>query len=494
MKSLRLRLFRSITLLILCLVLSVWILGSLCMEDFYLRQKQSSLIAASRQLAALHATDDASLPLEMRRIANNLGVNMLLLNSDGSVKQSTFTPLNSEKGFNHFPPPTDKPPRPPVFSLKEHSVIDETLTLDIEHDTMLHLDFMALQQQLKNGDRLLLKLPLPSITESAAYANRFLAFIAAFFLLAGSLWAYFFARRFSAPLLELDDIAQNISRLDFSRSCSIKSKDEIGNLGRSINHLSSQLSKTISELNKKNLQLEIEIAKEKQLDSMRKTFVSSVSHELKTPLALILGYAEGLRDAVASDQASKDYYASVIVDEAQKMDRLVRDLLNLSQLESGYFHLEKTDFDLATLLDSLLLHYQSLLEKKRLHLILDKAPQIMIHGDALRAEQVLVNLLNNAFDHVDDGGILALHCKRAGQKWRLSVFNSGDTIAAESLQQLWQSFYKADPARTRHLGGYGLGLSIVRAIQELHRNEYGVVNKTDGVEFWVDFIPSEEFQ
>ena len=489
MKSIRLRLFHNITLLILGLVLSVWILGALCMEDFYLWQKQRSLIDASRYLAELHDRDDAALPLEMRRIANNLGVNMLLISAEGTMLQSTFKPFHDEKPDGRFAPP-DKPPHPPAFLLKEHTVIDEHLSIDIEHDKMLRLDFMALQQQLKNGDRLLLKLPLPSITESATYANRFLSFIAAFFLIAGSLWAYAFARKFSAPLLELDEIARKMSRLDFSRSCSIKSKDEIGNLGQSINHLSEQLSKTIAELHEKNRQLTIEIAKEKQLDAMRKTFVSSVSHELKTPLALILGYAEGLRDAVASDEAAKDYYAAVIVDEAQKMDRLVRDLLNLSQLESGYFHLEKTSFDLAPLLASLLPHYQVLQKNKHLQLTFDHASPLLVHGDPLRVEQVLLNLLNNAFDHVEDGGKIVLQCRLANERWRLSLFNSGSSIPEEALPQLWQSFFKADPARTRHLGGYGLGLSIVRAIQELHGNAYGVANQPDGVEFWVEFTPA----
>ncbi|WP_346352886.1 HAMP domain-containing sensor histidine kinase [Azotosporobacter soli] len=486
MRSIRTRLFRNITCLILCFVLAVWALGALFMEDFYLWQKKSSLIENSRRIAALYAQNDPSFSLEMNRIANHLGTHVVILDAEGHIKQNTFSFFHDTHPEGPDSPPPPRGPRP-SFLTKSQETIDADTTIALEHDQMLRIDFMALEHKLPNGDLLLLKLPLPSIKESAAYANRFLSLTAFFFLLAGSLWAYRFARDFTAPLLELDGIAQNMSRLDFSRTCSISTQDELGNLGQSINHLSGQLSQTIYELNEKNEQLTVEIAKEKQLDSLRKTFVSSVSHELKTPIALILGYAEGLKEDIADDAASKDYYASVIVDEAEKMDRLVKDLLNLSQLEGGYFHLEKTDFDLSSLIDAVLQPYQSLLLEKKIRLCLEKPSVQPVHGDILRTEQVLLNLLTNALDHVDIGGELAIRCQIAGEHCRVSVYNSGSQIPSDAIDHLWQSFYKADPARTRHLGGYGLGLSIVRAIQELHGNAYGVANQTDGVLFWVDF-------
>lgn len=227
-------------------------------------------------------------------------------------------------------------------------------------------------------------------------------------------------------------------------------------------------------------------------DQMRKEFVYSVSHELKTPLALIQGYAEGLKVNVNEDEDSKNFYCEVIMDEASKMNKLVKELLDLSQMETGYFKLGKRDFKLSDLLERLLSKYQPIFTEKNVLPRVKKQADLLVHADAVRTEQILVNYINNALDHLDASRMLIIKCEKKGEKARGSVFNSGKAIPDESLDKVFNSFYKVDRARTRAYGGTGLGLSIVKAIQELDQNAYGVENRDHGVEFWFEIDLAQE--
>jgi len=168
------------------------------------------------------------------------------------------------------------------------------------------------------------------------------------------------------------------------------------------------------------------------------------------------------------------------------MNRLVKDLLNLSQIESGNFQLEKTAFDLSSMIRTVLDKYQPLLEEKGIKLECDLPENQTVLGDAVRIEQVLVNYLINAVNHVDERKEIKIGTAVKDDKVRVSVYNSGEKIPEESLDRIWTSFYKVDKARTRRYGGTGLGLSVVKAIQELHNNRYGVENLPNGVLFWFE--------
>jgi signal transduction histidine kinase len=277
-----------------------------------------------------------------------------------------------------------------------------------------------------------------------------------------------------------------MAKLDFSQKYKIETRDEIGDLGKSINSLSNQLDKSITELTEANAKLLKDIEHERRIDEMRKEFVSSVSHELKTPIALIQGYAEGLKENIIEDEESKNYYCYVIADEASKMNKMVRELLDLSQIESGYFILERQVVDISMLVEQVLNKFEPILKEKQICLSGARQREVMVNGDIFRIEQVMVNYLNNAINHIDQQKEIAVNIHPVDDKVRISVFNTGKPIPDESLDKVFISFYKVDKARTRSYGGTGLGLSVVRAIQEQHNNAYGVINRDNGVEFWFD--------
>ncbi|MBP2645624.1 MAG: integral rane sensor signal transduction histidine kinase [Firmicutes bacterium] len=491
MTSIRTKLFFHISFLVIFFIFVAWILSTLVLEDYYLWTKKHSLITNGLHIEDLYTSNSPDISLELERVANNLGAGIVIAGPDGTVKATSFSRAGEPKAFV-VPPDTDEKqssPRrhgPPPLILKATETIDDSTIIKIEQDENLNIDFLTYHHQLRNHDQLLMRLPLAALSESAAYASKFMVFSGIISILGGCIWAFFFAKKFTVPLLELSSVARSISQLDFTKKSTIHRNDEIGILSKSINNLSQQLNKAISELNTKNQQLLEDVEKERRLDKLRKNFISSVSHELKTPISLILGYAEGLKDNVAESEEQKEYYCSVIIDEAEKLDKLVKDLLDLSQVDSGYFHLERTDFNLSSLLERISLKYNTVLMEKDINLKLEISPALWVNGDALRIEQIIVNFLNNALDHVDSKGIITIHSTTKSDKIRISVFNTGNPIPDDSINDLWLSFYKVDKARTRAFGGYGLGLSVVRAIQDLHHNTYGVQNVDGGVEFWFE--------
>jgi signal transduction histidine kinase len=219
---------------------------------------------------------------------------------------------------------------------------------------------------------------------------------------------------------------------------------------------------------------------------MRKEFISNVSHELKTPIALIQGYAEGLKVNVNEKQEDKDFYCDVIMDESAKMDKLVKQLLDLSQIDAGYARLEKVDFDIADWANRIIRKNELLIKENNIDMQIEIKQNFVAHADLERMEQIMVNYLVNAINHSDARKLIKVTVQKYEDKGRISVFNSGEPIEPGLLDKIWMSFYKVDQARTRAYGGTGLGLSIVRAIQERHDNRYGAENRDGGVSFWFE--------
>ena len=217
---------------------------------------------------------------------------------------------------------------------------------------------------------------------------------------------------------------------------------------------------------------------------MRKEFVANVSHELKTPIALIQGYAEGLQEGMAEDKESRDYYCEVIVDEAGKMNKMVKQLLTLSALESGNERTVMERFDLVELIEGVISASKILLEQNEITIKFESKEPVYVWADEFKIEEVVTNYLSNAIHHASGEKIIVIRIKHEEGQTRVSVFNTGTPIPEEELPNLWNKFYKVDKARTREYGGSGIGLSIVKAIIEGHGQKCGVENWDNGVEFW----------
>lgn len=335
-----------------------------------------------------------------------------------------------------------------------------------------------------NTTLFIMSMPLTSIRESVILSNRFTTFVGAVALGFGSVLMYFVTRRVTNPLLRLAVLSERMSELDFEAKYEGGHQDEIGVLGRSMNTLSDKLKETIGALQEANRQLQHDIEEKIQIDEMRKEFIANVSHELKTPIALIQGYAEGLTEGMAEDAESRDYYCEVIMDEAAKMNQMVKQLLTLSALEFGNDAPVWEQFDLAELIRDLLNSSRILIQQKGARVIWEEEGPLPVKADEFKVEEVMTNYLNNAINHLDGEKIIRIQTERMQSKVVVRVYNTGQPIPKEDIPNLWTKFYKVDKARTRAYGGSGIGLSIVKAIMDAHHQQCGVENKDGGVEFW----------
>jgi len=321
---------------------------------------------------------------------------------------------------------------------------------------------------------------------------RFLGIVGTITIFLGGIAIWIITEKFTRPIEKLDKIARNISKLDFSEEYELLgTDDEIDNLGKSINELSSELENTIGKMKKDNIDLERDIEKKSKIDEMRKQFVSDVSHELKTPISLIQGYAEGLVENVNSDEENKNFYANVILDEANKMDKLVKRLLELMKLEYDEINFNDTNFDIVELINETIRISKVKLQEENIEVCFEEHDSIYVFADDFYIEQVVSNYFTNAIKNVKEVNgkkqiKISIEKSEEQGKVRISVFNTGKHISDENLERIWNRFYKADTARSRVKGGTGIGLALVKAIMSKYNNSYGVENVEDGVEFYFE--------
>ncbi len=356
-----------------------------------------------------------------------------------------------------------------------------------QHDNALDSDFIDIYGTLDCGYVCLVRVAVGSIGEAVHIANRFLYLTGTLMFFISVLISIFFGRKLTKPIIELSGLAKRMSKLDFNAKYEGQTNDEIGVLGESMNTLSQTLEKTISELKSANIELTKDIQQKEEVDRMRTEFISNVTHELKTPIALIQGYAEGLKDCVNDDAESREFYCDVIADEAGKMNQMVQKLLSLSKIESGVIPLDIVHFNLNDIIGSVLNANDILFKKAGVNLVFDGSECACIWADEYMTEEVVSNYVSNALHHVSGEMLIRIATEKRGDILRFSVFNSGTPIPEESVEHIWTKFYKVDKARTREYGGTGIGLSIVKAIMDAHHKNYGVINHEDGVEFYAEF-------
>ncbi|MCD7737630.1 MAG: HAMP domain-containing histidine kinase [Lachnospiraceae bacterium] len=324
-----------------------------------------------------------------------------------------------------------------------------------------------------------------SISESAALSNRLLAVIGISAGILAAVIGWLTSSRISRPILELANISERITHLDFDAKYTGKEKNEIGVLGQNMNALSESLEETISQLKTANNELKRDLEQKTALEKQRQELLSNVSHELKTPIALIQGYAEGLKDGIADDPETLNEYLDVILDESNRMSRMVKSLMSLNELEEGRDSFTMGRFDAAELTRNYLASAEILISDSGAELSLSVPDSLYAWGDEFKVEEVLMNYVSNAAHYVcGEEKRIEVTVEDVGKQVLISVYNTGSHIPEESLPRVWEKFYKVDKARTRTYGGSGVGLSIVKAIVEGMGQQYGVDNVEGGVRFW----------
>ncbi len=500
-QSIRFRFTVIFISLMALILLGIWGVNNWLLEGFYINQKVDALQLAYTEMDQLirkkmelgESIDDEfvngingddqnqseAISL-LRSLSDQYNITLLIIDSFSNtplVASNRDISFMMERVFKHMLGRND--PRTEIIMKDENYTIQKTFDLRSK-------SFYLESWGYYSDDRTLfiMSIPLASIRESVLLSNRFLVYVGTAAMVFSSIVIYFTTKKITSPILQLADISERMSRLDFEAKYQGDAQDEIGVLGNSMNVLSDKLRETVGELKSANNELKRDIEEKIQIDEMRQEFIANVSHELKTPIALIQGYAEGLTEGMAEDRESRDYYCEVIMDEANKMNKMVRQLLTLSALESGNDQACMERFDLAELIRGVLASTRILIEQKGAVVEFLCPNPVYVWADEFKIEQVMTNYVSNALNHLEGEMRITITVEDEGETVRSTVKNTGEPIPEEDLLNIWTKFYKVDKARTRAYGGSGIGLSIVKAVMDSHHRECGVENVPNGVEFW----------
>lgn len=462
------------------------VVNALLMERVYLNDKKSVLVASYAKIDRSLSENDFNsedFDRDFERISSMNNINMLVMDAD----------TQEVKASGH----DSKAMTRKLLSYVFDSMDEEVTLLDsgnrysllMTPDRRIGMNYLELWGMLSTGDFIVMQTPVESIRESAGVANRLIVTIGSCVVIFGIITIFIVSCKITKPIMNLVRISEKMTHLDFTEKYSGGKHgkgNEVDLLGSHINQLSSALEKTISELKTANVELERDIEERKEIDEMRTEFISNVSHELKTPIALVQGYAEGLKDCVNDDNESREFYCDVIIDEANRMNKLVKNLLTLNELETGHNNIEVEHFDIIILINNCADSMRLFCKQNGITLKLPSAESMYVWADELKVEQVFNNYLSNAIHYAAGAKEVSVDVKKTGDILRVSVFNTGNNIPEESMELIWTKFYKVDKARTREYGGNGIGLSIVKAIMDSMGHAYGVQNHEHGVEFWFE--------
>ena len=302
------------------------------------------------------------------------------------------------------------------------------------------------------------------------------------------LCAFGYSRYITRPIVRLNGIAGRMAELDLQWVCGERRRDEIGQLGRSLDKMARRLSAALTDLETANQALRGEVARERELDRQRMAFFSAASHELKTPVTILKGQLAGMLEGVGVYQ-DRDKYLLRSLQTTGRMERLIGEMLSISRMESGSAAVRQEPVDLSALMAQQLALDRELLEQRGQQLVSALTPGITVPADASLLGKAVGNLLSNASRYSPEGAEIRVWCGRLEGRPALSVENTGARISGDALPHLFEAFYREEGSRNRSTGGSGLGLYLVKMILDRHGAECAIENTKDGVKVTAQFLP-----
>ena len=471
-----------------------------------LRQGNMSLLVMDSNTSTLKVWSADERLMEERLYANIFGMTPVLTSGQSGSLEKYYDDVRTDREDIYGEDPEeeyeeneddetiDDPLYYAEFVITQILEEEQPYTINVVLDRRARSRSIEMWGPLGESSFFLLRTPLEDIRSSAAAANRFFGYVGLLLAVTGTFLAVWLSRRITEPLRQLTDISVRMKELDFSAKYDGKNHTELDILGSNMNELSQKLEETISALRTANNDLQRDLDRRNRQEEMRQEFLSNVTHELKTPIALIRGYAEGLQDGIADDPESRSFYLDTIVEESDKMNVIVQKVLQLNQLEFGDNSVAMERFDIVDMIRNYLDSASILARQEDVKLQFDRRSPLYVWGDPFMIQEVFQNYYSNALHHVEPRSqsgsepekVIDIRCDVTDGKARITVFNTGRPIPEESLPHIWEKFYKVDKARTRAYGGSGVGLSIVKAIMQLHHQAYGAENYDNGVAFWFE--------
>ena len=444
MSSIRNKLFFLIASVITMIMFFMVAFNEVYFEKYFLKIKKNQLFYLANEIKDPRSLIDLSAIEEKNNIKIYIINERYLNDIDVSLSKEDMTEL-----FEN--------PKKFVFRLTDTSFsLDKELTIITSYN----------KNQL-----LIISIPFSSVKEPVNIITSFHLKIVLTALVLGYVLSIILSRIITASIIDMGETAKRVAKLDFSQEFKSYSKDEIGILGENLNIMSAQLKDSIEKLQE-------DIEKERKIDKMRKEFISSVSHELKTPIAIINNYCEGLKEGIADDKETADFYLDVIMEETENMNKLVQSLLFLSRAERGFITFNSERFNIKEIVENEVKRAENLNTEDK-EVIVDIKDKFFV-GDKEQLTAVIKNLVENSFKYVEPEGEIIIKSENN----RFTIGNTSH-ISEKEIENIWLPFYRADKARDRKLGT-GLGLAIVKEILESHKLKYGVYKEDDKIIFWFE--------
>lgn len=461
MKSIRFKLWAGMMTLVLVVLVLLWLFQIVFLENFYTDTRISDVKKEAANLIKLLDNEESREfedKMEAFAFNNNMSIEIVDLRGKSIYLKdySNQMPMMMMKNTSRV-------------EVYESVLAGKEAIIPVIHPKFGN-KFMMIGLPITSSGNLsgvfILNMPLAPVEDTASILKRQLFYITFILLAASLVISFLLSRSFTQPILEIKEASEKMASGDFTKRVNSRRSDEIGKLADTINNLGRQLSK---------------------MEQLRKDFIANVSHELRTPLTLIRGYAETLRDVTGNDSEKREKQLGIIINETKRLGGIVDDILNLSQIQSGYFKLEKSQFPIQDMLNSVLSRYDVLSEKTGVKIQLLRSSNAILEADKTRMEQVLYNLINNAFNHTPSGGTITMKAIDNSETVRVEISDTGSGIPKEDIPHIWDRYYKGEKTGDKKSEGTGLGLSIVKGVLEAHKATFGVESqKNVKTTFWFE--------
>ncbi|MTI48701.1 ATP-binding protein [Sporosalibacterium faouarense] len=467
MRSILSKLWLGITGLVIIIIVLIWIFQIFFLNRFYLNERSNLLLNEGKAIASLIEKTENLDPLsvnikdEIDAFTSSYTAGIIIFTPNQGVLYSSDSSKIFRDNINSFL----------NFRDIRRDLLSQKVFVKQNRIHILNATFITVGVPLVHNDEIvgtaILSSPVQPIKETITILRRQLTIITLLSIAIGTVLALILAKIFTSPIVKINQAAKQIAKGDFSSKVNIKSKDEIGVLGKTINNLSTQLGQT---------------------EKFRREFIANTSHELKTPISLIRAYAELVMETKGEEKKNTADYLNVIIDESSRLNNMVEDMLYLSKMEAGYYTPNLTDFNIIETIKKVLDKLSHIAKENEISLIKDfSADSIMVTADEDKIYQVILNLINNAIMHSTNDTTVIIKISDRQNMIRIEIIDNGIGIPEEDLPHIWDRFYKVDKSRQRNNTGTGLGMSIVKNILEAHNFKYGINSKVNkGTKIWIE--------
>ncbi len=462
MKSVSIKLWALMLALVFIALGLIWCFQIVFLESFYFHMQERKLLKEGEGLAAMFESN-----MDQRLIEAKLDELLLKFNA----RIDLYTPAGVGIYSSETAPRQLNIDKSEVLLqlVKGNKVISTIKQVDNVGTSVLVVGLPVIQNNTLTA-AVIMTIPVASLKETVDTLKEQFVIISLILISVSAILSYGFSRYFTKPILEINKAAKTMAAGNLSIRVAVSSKDELGVLSSTINHLSFQLQK---------------------IEQLRKELIANVSHEFKTPLSLIKGYAETIRDVSYKNEEKRNKQLNIIIEESDRLNNIINDILDLSQIQSEYYKLERLDFNIAETIESVVNRLQYHGERKKIIFDLSSIDNAVVNADERRIEQVIYNLVNNAINHSEEEGRIAVRAIESAAMVTVEVEDYGDGIAQEDIPYIWDRFYKARDS-VKHKGS-GLGLSIVKSILEAHHFNFGVSSEIGkGSKFWFEIRKDAE--